>query len=79
VTEAFGRAVHRPGRRGIELYAKEPGYDDPDGASIIDPDGKVQSGFIRLPPTVRQWLKRDIGETNGGSKPGAAPYIGEEP
>jgi hypothetical protein len=22
-------------------YVKEPGYDDPDGASIIDPDGRL--------------------------------------
>ena len=50
MTEAFGRAVHRPGRRGIELYAKEPGYDDPDGASIIDPEGKAPAiGWLRVP------------------------------
>jgi hypothetical protein len=28
----------------------EPGYDDPDGASRIDPDGKGPAiGFLRVP------------------------------
>ena len=31
-------------------YVNEPGYDDPDGASIIDPDGKGPAiGFLRVP------------------------------
>ena len=31
-------------------YVSEPGYDDPDGASIIDPDGKGPAiGFLRVP------------------------------
>jgi hypothetical protein len=31
-------------------YVDEPGYDDPDGASIIDPDGKGPAiGFLRVP------------------------------
>lgn len=31
-------------------YVAEPGYDDPDGASIIDPDGKGPAiGFLRVP------------------------------
>ena len=31
-------------------YVPEPGYDDPDGASIVDPDGKGPAiGFLRVP------------------------------
>jgi hypothetical protein len=31
-------------------YVIEPGYDDPDGASIIDPDGRGPAiGFLRVP------------------------------
>jgi len=31
-------------------YVDEPGYDDPDGASIIDPDGNGPAiGFLRVP------------------------------
>ena len=31
-------------------YVAEPGYDDPDGASIIDPDGSGPAiGFLRVP------------------------------
>lgn len=31
-------------------YINEPGYDDPDGASIIDPDGQRPAiGFLRVP------------------------------
>jgi predicted enzyme related to lactoylglutathione lyase len=31
-------------------YVSEPGYDDPDGASIIDPDGRGPAiGFLRVP------------------------------
>ncbi|KQZ66280.1 VOC family protein [Nocardioides sp. Root151] len=31
-------------------YVHEPGYDNPDGASIIDPDGTVPAiGFLRVP------------------------------
>ena len=31
-------------------YVTEPGYDEPDGASIIDPDGKGPAiGFLRVP------------------------------
>jgi len=30
-------------------YVTEPGYDDPDGASIIDPDGRGPAiGFLRV-------------------------------
>lgn len=31
-------------------YVAEPGYDDPDGASIVDPDGRAPAiGFLRVP------------------------------
>ncbi|MCO8272804.1 VOC family protein [Actinoplanes sp. TRM 88003] len=31
-------------------YIAEPGYDDPDGASLIDPDGRGPAvGFLRVP------------------------------
>ncbi|HST65485.1 MAG TPA: VOC family protein [Mycobacteriales bacterium] len=31
-------------------YVPEPGYDDPDGASLIDPDGVLPAiGFLRVP------------------------------
>ncbi|HEX8496970.1 MAG TPA: VOC family protein [Actinomycetales bacterium] len=31
-------------------YVPEPGYDDPDGASIVDPDGRGPAmGFLRVP------------------------------
>jgi hypothetical protein len=31
-------------------YVAEPGYDDPDGASIVDPDGVGPAiGFLRVP------------------------------
>ena len=31
-------------------YVAEPGYDDPDGASIVDPDGAGSAiGFLRVP------------------------------
>ena len=31
-------------------YVDEPGYDEPDGASIVDPDGKGPAiGFLKVP------------------------------
>jgi hypothetical protein len=31
-------------------YVPEPGYDDPDGASIVDPDGRGPAiGWLRVP------------------------------
>ena len=31
-------------------YVDEPGYDNPDGASIVDPDGRGPAiGFLRVP------------------------------
>jgi len=44
-------------------YVAEPGYDDPDGASIIDPEGRGPAiGFLRVPEgkTVKNRMHIDI-------------------
>ncbi len=44
-------------------YIPEPGYDDPDGASLIDPDGKGPAiGFLRVPEgkTAKNKMHIDI-------------------
>ena len=44
-------------------YVAEPGYDDSDGASIIDPDGVGQAiGFLRVPEgkTAKNRMHIDI-------------------
>ena len=44
-------------------YVSEPGYDDPDGASIIDPDGNGPAiGFLRVPEgkTAKNRMHIDI-------------------
>jgi hypothetical protein len=44
-------------------YVAEPGYDDPDGASIIDPDGAGPAiGFLRVPEgkTAKNRMHIDI-------------------
>jgi hypothetical protein len=44
-------------------YVAEPGYDDPDGASIIDPDGCAPAiGFLRVPEgkTAKNRMHIDI-------------------
>jgi hypothetical protein len=44
-------------------YIVEPGYDEPDGASIIDPDGVGPAiGFLRVPEskTTKNRLHIDI-------------------
>ncbi|HSV39374.1 MAG TPA: VOC family protein [Nocardioidaceae bacterium] len=44
-------------------YVLEPGYDDPDGASIIDPEGKGPAiGWLRVPEpkTAKNRLHLDI-------------------
>src|SRR5262245_53825417 len=44
-------------------YVTEPGYDEPDGASIIDPDGKGPAiGFLRVPEakTAKNRMHIDI-------------------
>ena len=44
-------------------YVPEPGYDDPDGASIVDPDGRGPAiGFLRVPEgkTAKNRMHIDI-------------------
>jgi len=44
-------------------YMAEPGYDDPDGASIVDPDGRGPAiGFLRVPEgkTAKNRMHIDI-------------------
>ncbi|MFC7595823.1 VOC family protein [Terrabacter sp. GCM10028922] len=44
-------------------YVPEAGYDDPDGASIVDPDGKAPAiGWLRVPEgkTAKNRLHIDI-------------------
>jgi hypothetical protein len=44
-------------------YEPEPGYDDPDGASIVDPDGLGPAiGFLRVPEgkTAKNRMHIDI-------------------
>ncbi len=44
-------------------YVPEPGYDDPDGASIVDPDGVLPAiGWLRVPEgkTAKNRLHLDI-------------------
>ena len=44
-------------------YVDEPGYDDPDGASIVDPDGRGPAiGFLRVPEpkTAKNRMHVDI-------------------
>lgn len=44
-------------------YVAEPGYDEPDGASIIDPDGVGPAiGFLRVPEpkTAKNRMHIDI-------------------
>ncbi|MDQ1493866.1 MAG: hypothetical protein QOG69_349 [Actinomycetota bacterium] len=44
-------------------YVAEPGYDDPEGASIVDPDGVGPAiGFLRVPEdkTAKNRMHIDI-------------------
>ena len=44
-------------------YVPEPGYDDPDGASLIDPDGRGPAiSFLRVPEgkTAKNRMHIDI-------------------
>ena len=50
-------------------YVAEPGYDDPDGASIVDPDGRAPAiGWLRVPEgkTAKNRLHIDIRVTGEG-------------
>jgi predicted enzyme related to lactoylglutathione lyase len=50
-------------------YIAEPGYDEPDGASIIDPDGHGPAiGFLRVPEgkTAKNRIHIDIRVAGAG-------------
>lgn len=52
-------------------YVAEPGYDEPDGASIIDPQGKGPAiGFLRVPEgkTAKNRMHIDIRVTGDPSR-----------
>jgi predicted enzyme related to lactoylglutathione lyase len=51
-------------------YVAEPGYDDPDGASIIDPDGAGPAiGFLRVPEGKTAKNRMHIDIRAGGRPP----------
>ncbi len=51
-------------------YIAEPGYDDPDGASIIDPDGAGPAiGFLRVPEAKAAKNRMHIDVRVGGKPP----------
>jgi hypothetical protein len=51
-------------------YVDEPGYDDPDGASIIDPDGKGPAiGFLGVPEPKRAKNRMHIDVRVAGEPP----------
>jgi hypothetical protein len=51
-------------------YVAEPGYDDPDGASIIDPDGVGAAiGFLRVPAAKTAKNRVHIDVRVGGKPP----------
>ena len=51
-------------------YVAEPGYDDPDGASIVDPDGKGPAiGFLRVPEGKTAKNRMHIDIRVGGKPP----------
>ena len=49
-------------------YVKEPGFDAPDNASIVDPDGRGPAiGFLRVPEgkTAKNRVHLDVRVTHG--------------
>jgi hypothetical protein len=49
-------------------YVDEPGYDDPDGASLIDPEGAGPAiSFLRVPEpkTAKNRVHLDVGVSGG--------------
>jgi hypothetical protein len=51
-------------------YVAEPGYDDPDGASIIDPEGAGPAiGFLRVPEAKTAKNRMHIDVRVGGKPP----------
>ncbi len=55
-------------------YVPEPGYDEPDGASIVDPDGVGPAiGFLRVPEgkTAKNRVHVDV---RRGTRPSASAW-----
>ncbi|GAA0803107.1 VOC family protein [Spirilliplanes yamanashiensis] len=51
-------------------YVPEPGYDDPDGASIVDPDGRGPAiSFLRVPEGKTAKNRMHIDVRVGGDGP----------
>lgn len=51
-------------------YIDEPGYDDPDGASLVDPDGRGPAiGFLRVPEPKRAKNRMHIDIRVAGEPP----------
>ena len=60
-------------------YILEPGYDDPDGASIVDPDDVGPAiGFLRVPEpkTAKNRLHIDIRVAGPGERSAASARNG---
>jgi len=52
-------------------YVDEPGYDEPDGASIVDPDGGGPAiGFLRVPEPKRAKNRMHVDIRVPGEPPG---------
>lgn len=59
-------------------YVTEPGYDDPDGASIVDPDGDGPAiGFLRVPEgkTAKNRMHIDVRVSPGSIRDKAAELV----
>jgi hypothetical protein len=59
-------------------YVVEPGYDEPDGASIVDPEGRLPAiGFLRVPEgkTAKNRVHIDIRVAAGRD---VSPEVREE-
>jgi predicted enzyme related to lactoylglutathione lyase len=59
-------------------YIAEPGYDDPDGASIVDPDGAGPAiGFLRVPEgkTAKNRMHIDVRVSPGSIRDKAAELV----
>jgi hypothetical protein len=60
-------------------YVPEPGYDDPDGASIIDPDGAGPAiGFLRVPEDKIAKNRVHIDIRVAGDPPAVDPEVRAE-
>src|SRR3954464_10596552 len=51
-------------------YVAEPGYDEPDGASIVDPDGQGPAiSFLRVPEARTAKSRLHLGLRGAGEPP----------